>query len=1366
MLPSKGYFKALSCPFHHEGLCKRSYCHFRHSRKDGQSLTELPIFTNGTSKQSLSADSNTGTHFEKSAMGRDNEEQPCSENVLPSRSGELVIETPSTTAPSYKPTPISELQKRHIPVTFNPDSERIRSKTHVRKKAKIEYVPKSIGGKVPVADYKPTPSNSSIESKFLNAVKSTPSSPSSQDFTPSSVKKMDLIIKNPNLMPSEIPSSSSSLNSSFDSSDELTSSQELNMDLIVKNPHMTPMALGITSKDDVLDDYIAKEIDLLGEILAADGVGSVFESLEADYNAKYEQSDNSSEVSRVDDYGADDNMTDDDYEILPADVRNSDFDNDRDQEERIPGPIKTDSLESYRNFTETLQESEKSRTKSDGKSDNSSNSTSTTTNEDNKHSKSSKHSNSSKHRSDKHSDSQKRGLTNSDQKKQNGSEMKVEKVGDKQTGSSHYSKHKNSSSKSSDKSHSSSSKHGSSRSSKTSDRSHKFHGSSNKHGSSTSKSSDRSHNTSNKHAHALSSHKDEKSHKHSRKDEGIKDDKISKKDESSKDDKSVEHSKKDGSSKDDRSVKHPKKDEPSKHEKSNKLSKKDESSKDYRPEKCSKKDGSSKENKSDKHSKKDDSSKNENSDKDSKKYKSSRDDKTDRHSHDRKDESKTSRKSSHSSKDKNSEKSSHSDSKKDESHKKDSRDGKSRKHSHSDTVSDSNSKDCKKSRTDKYSSNNNENVTENREKDSLRKRKHSPEKNHHSSSRNSKKSKRDKKYHYHDKSLPKSHTQSDDLYHSDHSSDVEEIVQPVITISIDSSSDESADDSPQSSVKSSPAREMEYSDNDSEPPQLQPEPTIEPHLEIPTVKTKVRTAHNVYIRTMYIRPSSSPSMRNARKSLTPSEILLKRYSGTAATAASTSAPASSPASSADILAHPAGQRVRIAHVPNVNSLLDSRKQLLKGAPAQNSNKPPRPSGVPREAIACSGPPTKFQKEPLPIVANIPNCAIPLVKRQNFLSSIYDSYCQIYDFKTAKEKALRAEEEIAKNSTKTTYRDKVANLCIGLKRDAALLSGNVSYIENSPTIEEDPLIPAYTYGKPLYECFLKYVVTNPYEEGIPVEHETEPGCARMKLLYNENKCSYNKPHNICINCGKTFTVDNNNFSIERNCQYHRDRKQQSIAMGSRYHERYWACCGQNKPCVVSEYHIRDNINYDMMPGFVKTPPCPADLKFPGIYALDCEMCYTTHDHELTRVTVVNHEREVVYESYCKPLFPIIDYCTRFSGVEEKHLVNVTTTLNEIQEDLLKMFNEKTILIGHSIGSDLKALKILHKNVVDTSCVFLRPNGFRQKLRDIAQEFLKRPIQEGVNGHCSEEDAMASLDLMIYKIKEDCKACKPRTIISLA
>lgn len=92
--------------------------------------------------------------------------------------------------------------------------------------------------------------------------------------------------------------------------------------------------------------------------------------------------------------------------------------------------------------------------------------------------------------------------------------------------------------------------------------------------------------------------------------------------------------------------------------------------------------------------------------------------------------------------------------------------------------------------------------------------------------------------------------------------------------------------------------------------------------------------------------------------------------------------------------------------------------------------------------------------------------------------------------------------------------------------------------------------------------------------------------------------------------------------------------------------------------------------------------------------------------------------------------------RFSGITEDNMKNVTTTLLDVQAALLTLFSEKTILVGHSLESDFKALKLLHDTVVDTSVMFPHKHGYPHKraLKNLCSEYLKKLIQnDGESNH---------------------------------
>lgn len=85
--------------------------------------------------------------------------------------------------------------------------------------------------------------------------------------------------------------------------------------------------------------------------------------------------------------------------------------------------------------------------------------------------------------------------------------------------------------------------------------------------------------------------------------------------------------------------------------------------------------------------------------------------------------------------------------------------------------------------------------------------------------------------------------------------------------------------------------------------------------------------------------------------------------------------------------------------------------------------------------------------------------------------------------------------------------------------------------------------------------------------------------------------------------------------------------------------------------------------------------------------------------------------------------------RFSGITEEEMKHVTTTILDVQATLLTMFSDKTILVGHSLESDFKALRLLHDTVVDTSIIFPHKNGYPQKraLKNLCSEYLRKLIQ---------------------------------------
>ncbi|ATZ57568.1 hypothetical protein BCIN_15g01320 [Botrytis cinerea B05.10] len=159
----------------------------------------------------------------------------------------------------------------------------------------------------------------------------------------------------------------------------------------------------------------------------------------------------------------------------------------------------------------------------------------------------------------------------------------------------------------------------------------------------------------------------------------------------------------------------------------------------------------------------------------------------------------------------------------------------------------------------------------------------------------------------------------------------------------------------------------------------------------------------------------------------------------------------------------------------------------------------------------------------------------------------------------------------------------------------------------------------------------------------------------------------------------------------------------------------------------------------------------------IFAMDCEMCMTgKNEFSLTRISIVGWDGSVVLDELVKPEKPIIDYLTQYSGITEEMLAPVTTTLQDIQKRLVELFHPRTILIGHSLDSDLKALKLTHPYIIDTAVIYPHPRGrpLKSSLKWLAQKYLGKEIQKGhgATGHDSTEDARTCLDLVKLKCEK--------------
>nr|XP_053655912.1 exonuclease GOR-like [Cherax quadricarinatus] len=297
-----------------------------------------------------------------------------------------------------------------------------------------------------------------------------------------------------------------------------------------------------------------------------------------------------------------------------------------------------------------------------------------------------------------------------------------------------------------------------------------------------------------------------------------------------------------------------------------------------------------------------------------------------------------------------------------------------------------------------------------------------------------------------------------------------------------------------------------------------------------------------------------------------------------------------------------------------------------------------------------------------------------------------------------------------------------------------------------------------------------------------------------LLYNIdqscNRFTCRSGQRICVRCGANYLVDSEGYvccggadNTEVICNHHCCKS--SSCMGDS------SCHVCNRPldmtkyphCSTHLYHVSDEIETDTLTGFINTN-LKESISEKSIYALSCDMVYTTTGLEVAAISMVNSDCQVVYETKVKPKSTIIDYNTEHSeiimeeylGLQKKLSRRAPSILKEIKrrlsvgkasllrrfgydgrssrkkvhKKLLKLIGSDTILIGHDLGFHLLRLRVIHDNIVDTVALYPHENGFpnRISLASLKSKYLKCTTTTVLGFKCR-GDAQTAMQLVKLK-----------------
>ncbi|OAE25728.1 hypothetical protein AXG93_4368s1880 [Marchantia polymorpha subsp. ruderalis] len=159
--------------------------------------------------------------------------------------------------------------------------------------------------------------------------------------------------------------------------------------------------------------------------------------------------------------------------------------------------------------------------------------------------------------------------------------------------------------------------------------------------------------------------------------------------------------------------------------------------------------------------------------------------------------------------------------------------------------------------------------------------------------------------------------------------------------------------------------------------------------------------------------------------------------------------------------------------------------------------------------------------------------------------------------------------------------------------------------------------------------------------------------------------------------------------------------------------------------------------------------------PKLLAMDCEMVLCDDGtSQVVRVCVVDRDLETIIDTLVQPSKKVKEYKSHITGVTADDLKSVTVTQSDIQTQVKRKLSPGSIVIGHSVHNDLRALHIDHRRVIDTAYLFPIQNRARiwsPPLRELCKIVLGYDFRDDSKPHDCLEDAKIPMKLVLNCIE---------------